>query len=382
MELEFDKEIDALLRKARSGTVVPAKGTHLDADAIAAFAEGAIPDAARKTYTAHFADCDSCRKALSQVALLNESSKAAAAAAAPAVRSAAPAATGTVPWYRPLFRAPGLAAAFGVLVLALGFGLVYFVTQRSSNTESAVAFDANKASANAVPYAGIDTNSNANAASSMSNAPAANTSANTMSNVSRSAASSAANTSVASNTAKESAPAGGLFGGSASSDTTTAQPSTAAPPPADLPINGRELKELALDKPKTETSAGKNKDEDRRDTMTTRNRALSEDGLARGADTNAKKAVGGPLRAAGPVQNQMQVNTQSEEMAVTRRVGGKTFHNSNGAWYDSAYHGQSTTNVRRGTTEFKNLDSGLRSIANDLGGVVVVVWKDKAYRIQ
>ena len=65
MELEFDKEIDALLRKARSGTSVAGRGEHLDADAIAAFAEGALPAAARKTYTAHFADCDSCRKALS-----------------------------------------------------------------------------------------------------------------------------------------------------------------------------------------------------------------------------------------------------------------------------------------------------------------------------
>src|SRR3569623_2132819 len=105
---------------------------------------------------------------------------------------------------------------------------------------------------------------------------------------------------------------------------------------------------------------------------------VSDDALARGADSSAKK-VAGPTRA-GPVQNQMQMNTQSSEMAVTRTAGGKTFRNANGAWYDNAYHGQSTTNVRRGTDEFKKLDSGLRSIANELGGVVVVVWKDKAYR--
>ncbi|HEY2848156.1 MAG TPA: hypothetical protein VGI80_10090, partial [Pyrinomonadaceae bacterium] len=103
MELEFDKEMDALLRKARSDTGATANGKHLDADAISAFAEGASPDAVRKMYTAHFADCDSCRKALSQVALLNDSvaMNAAAAAAAPAVTSAAPAAV-NIPWYRPL----------------------------------------------------------------------------------------------------------------------------------------------------------------------------------------------------------------------------------------------------------------------------------------
>jgi hypothetical protein len=218
----------------------------------------------------------------------------------------------------------------------------------------------------------------------MSNAPAANASSNTMSNASRSTSSNASNSATSASTASsEPGAVGGSFGQKAPSGTTTGQPApVAAPPPADLPINGREHKELALNKPKTETSAGENKDEDRRDTLTTGNRALSDDSLSRGADTNAKKAVGGPLRAAGPVQNQVQANNVAGEMVVTRRSGGKTFHNANGAWYDNAYHGQTTTNVRRGTDDFKKLDSGLRSIVNDLGGVVVVVWKDKAYRIQ
>ena len=77
-----------------------------------------------------------------------------------------------------------------------------------------------------------------------------------------------------------------------------------------------------------------------------------------------------------------QSNNQGYEMSVTRLVGGRTFNNRNGAWYDSAYHGQGTTDIRRGTEEFRKLDGGLRSIASKLGGVVVVVWKDKAYRIQ
>ena len=249
MELEFDKEIDALLRKARSsqpgGTAAAApKGTHLDADAIAAFAEGAVPDAIRKTYTTHLADCDSCRKALSHVALLNEPialKAVAAAAGAPAMRAAPPApatAAKPVPWYRPLFRSPALAAAFGVLVLALGFGLVYLVTQRNSNTASTVAMDENKPAASSVPYAGIDSGSNANAASTTSNTPVANAASNTMNTAGRST-SNTASSSAASNTANPPAVAGGSFGQSAPSGTTTAQPpAAAAPPPSDLPING------------------------------------------------------------------------------------------------------------------------------------------------
>jgi hypothetical protein len=63
-------------------------------------------------------------------------------------------------------------------------------------------------------------------------------------------------------------------------------------------------------------------------------------------------------------------------------VGGKTFKRENNVWYDSTYRGQATTNVARGTNEYKKLDAGLRGIAENLGGTIVVVWKQKAYRIQ
>ena len=46
MELEFDKEIDALLRKAKRGLPAvtgAAVDRHLDADELAAFAENALP---------------------------------------------------------------------------------------------------------------------------------------------------------------------------------------------------------------------------------------------------------------------------------------------------------------------------------------------------
>jgi len=42
----------------------------------------------------------------------------------------------------------------------------------------------------------------------------------------------------------------------------------------------------------------------------------------------------------------------------------------------------SVRNVSRGSEEFGALDSGLRSIAQQLGGEIIVVWKSKAYRIR
>src|SRR4051794_37183316 len=121
MELEFDKEIDAILRKARPsrGVLVgddPAESKkHLDADTIAAFAENALPEKAKLLYVEHFADCDRCRKQLSLVMQMN--TEAAAVVAAPAVE---PVMEPSVPWYRSLFKAPNLALAMGGLVLAFG----------------------------------------------------------------------------------------------------------------------------------------------------------------------------------------------------------------------------------------------------------------------
>jgi hypothetical protein len=84
MKAEFDKEIEALLRegarhrrrasgegRARADDDARAAGTtaHLDADEQSAYAEHALPVAARAHYTAHLADCDACRRGVTQLAL-------------------------------------------------------------------------------------------------------------------------------------------------------------------------------------------------------------------------------------------------------------------------------------------------------------------------
>jgi hypothetical protein len=139
------------------------------------------------------------------------------------------------------------------------------------------------------------------------------------------------------------------------------------------------------DQPKTEgfrsnedkLAAGrdeKEKDVGRRD-------ADSRSRMDREAVTQSLKNAG-PTRS-GPMQKQSnQINTNIYDMSVTRHVGGKTFANRNGAWYDTTYGGQSPIMIRRGSNDFKKLDGGLRNIADALYGRVIVVWKGKAYRIQ
>ena len=84
MELEFDKEIDAILRRGRGdlGAAAAVTGSHLDADAVAAFVEKALPDKAKRLYMEHFADCGGCRKLLTQSILMNQTAATEAAGAA------------------------------------------------------------------------------------------------------------------------------------------------------------------------------------------------------------------------------------------------------------------------------------------------------------
>ncbi|MBA2732740.1 MAG: hypothetical protein H0U54_07590, partial [Acidobacteria bacterium] len=70
--------------------------------------------------------------------------------------------------------------------------------------------------------------------------------------------------------------------------------------------------------------------------------------------------------------------------AQTRSAGGRQFQRQGGAWVDTAYNSsRSTTNIRRGSEQYRALiadEPGLRAIAEQLGGEVIVVWKSRAYR--
>ena len=95
-------------------------------------------------------------------------------------------------------------------------------------------------------------------------------------------------------------------------------------------------------------------------------RGLRRDNRSNDGEMRAKSA-----RAAGP-----------DYAANRRQVSGKTFERKQGVWYDTAFQGHPTINVRRGTEAYRKLDSGLRTIAESLDGTVVIVWGSKAYRFQ
>jgi hypothetical protein len=67
-------------------------------------------------------------------------------------------------------------------------------------------------------------------------------------------------------------------------------------------------------------------------------------------------------------------------------VMGRRFRWDGDAWVDTAYESsRATTRVVRGSDQFRALvadEPGIRTIAEQLDGVVIVVWKGRAYRIQ
>jgi hypothetical protein len=63
-----DSEMDVLLRRFAKVASGVRTTDHLDADELSAFAEGSLPPPARSHYVSHLADCDDCRRAVTELA--------------------------------------------------------------------------------------------------------------------------------------------------------------------------------------------------------------------------------------------------------------------------------------------------------------------------
>jgi hypothetical protein len=372
MELNFDKEIDALLRQtARSGEFVStANLAHLDADEISAFAENALPERTRQTYTTHLAECARCRKILSNLISLNSEAEIATAASSAVSEERV---ESSIPWYRRIFAFPQIAFSMGALVLLFSGFFAYLVLQSLSFSNDVASSmpemseekrTAKSASSEGGAYPGETYSANANANTaivpSTSNATATNTSAN------RANTASTANTSapVLGEKPRTEAPERDLAADAENQvddalNRQKPQPTIAATPSvADIIVSGNAAKTDKNEVAKEEQKAIQQRRED-----------------------NKKRGI--TLDSPGPPPNMAkQKSAPKDNRDATRVVGGKTFRHVGGIWFDSAYGTQPQISVRRGSDAYRRLDSGLRSIADSLGGTVVVVWKSKAYRIQ
>ena len=383
MEVDFDKEIDALMRSSGGGrtiTISEFAAPHLGVDELNAFAENTLPDAARRGYTTHLADCDECRKTLSLLITMNaEAEPVSAVSAIPAV-----VAERSVPWYKSLFAVQNLAYGMGALVIAFAGFIGYMVLQNTGmggeatisqvaeqrQASGPMASDSEEFTAN------VATNSTAISNSAMSSAANANSVPSLAKSAPGDSAANMSSNSIIGSDLAAAAPERPDLSVTTDGITTAPPPQPAAAAPATRP------------EPKEVTSeADKAKD----DSQNSELKVLKQQ--------NQMPSAGNmPNTQAGPSRNIQRDNQASGEREAARKraavpalgriaspsktVGGKNFSKRDNVWYDSAYSGQATTNVRRNTEDYRKLDSGLRSIAESLDGTVVVVWKSKAYRIQ
>lgn len=359
MELEFDKEMDALLRRARGGNAA-AVGDHIDADAISAFAENALPDAMRRVYMSHLADCDRCRKLLS----FNISTMETAAPTA-AVQEAAVLAPAAESLWSRFFRAPNLAMVMGAFVLMFGSLLGYLALQNFSSPNATVA-TANKSESRAdgtatQPFEAPSTAVPAANVPMASASPGNNAAAVPPNGTSADELAKGRNTTTS---AAESSTADVITGGEMTAAPKPVPPSAPATQPG---VAGG----VPVDREVT------SKDEDKAV-------AKADDYTRDGTPRSPKKVTPpGPSRGNPNIQQQIESNANTYNFPVrSRSAGGRTFEDRNGVWTDTAYRNQALTVYRRGSDPYKKLDSSIRSIADQLGGTVIIVSGARAYKIQ
>lgn len=370
MELEFDKEMDAILRRARGGSGVAVTTAHLDADTIAAFVENALPQKAKLLNMEHFADCDRCRKQLSFAMSMNSESESTEAASV-----VAPIAEAAIPWYSKLFRTPNLALAMGALVVAFSGIIGYLAIQNRNAANISDVAVANKAKPAASEPVAAAVPNQANATQSNSAVPAPSVAAPANAEVAKTQPATAVPEGVTGRiepTEAKKPDTGETYGAPADKEIAASKSAATEPSPA---ITGGQPAVTREEK----NEPAKLKDED----VAINDRGRSDDRAVRDGILSAPKKSGtGPTRGTGPSITQQQSNTNIYSQTQIRSVGGKNFDNRGGVWYDTSYNGQPMIRVNRGSDEYKKLDGSIKRAAESLGGTVVVVWKAKAYRIQ
>ena len=378
MDFEFDKEIDAFLRQARKGETVfttNPSSAHLDADEISAFVENALPEKAKEIYTAHLADCDSCRKSLSKLILLNPEIE--NETILPPERLAV---SPTISWYRRIFALPNLAYTFGALLVLFGGIIGFTILQNMNNSQNLEVSQISdkpqmsqqipSESVGAIP----ESNASANANISANSSSETTYSSNSIMNSNMSVAASPQITSAPAPTKNEiprenNLAEANIKGENVNVDGADNERNIDAPMSKNLAEKSAAKRKNSTDE---EVSVDKNAPEPQ---SLVNNRQVSELPV-NGRQTNDLK-----LNRAAKSESEKTKNDDAIEISTTN-VGGKTFNRKDNVWYDANYKQQSTINITRGTEKYKKLDKGLRAVVENLGGTVVIIWKDKAYWIR
>lgn len=382
---------------------------HMDADEMNAYAEGALPEAARSRYFAHLADCDSCRKLVTELTLASgavaEEKRAAVAEPSPS--------KSWREWLAAIFSPPVL--RYGVPALALfAVIIVTIVVMRARREEPSLAQNkeatrnsalSTSSSSNSPAGSSTETTSEEHASANSSgnnNAPA--TTGQSQTEIKPSATptatakaaeeekasapppSVAAKTEAQSNSvldkkqedrAEEEAKSNNALAGTTSAPQPAASVTKPAPTGADdIAKRDEQRREKAMTKDADETVVVTNSS-----TSATTQTTAAESPRDRRVASRAAQSL--PMNNA-PKSAPSGGAVQKESSTETRTVGGHSFRRQGSAWVDTSFNpSRSAINIARGSEQYRALladEPGLRTITQQLGGEVIVVWGNKAYR--
>ena len=349
---------------------------HLDIDEMNSYAEGVAPAPARARYVEHLADCDRCRRIVSS---LTQSAGIRTQYDLPEQQRAGS-------WQKlvTLFSPPVLRYGIPAVVLTGVIGISLLALRQPRRPEFVAQNQPNSAVTSTAPsQTGLGSSNPAPSRQEQVTNSAGNVDSNLQKKTLQEGKSGAAPTPALSrDNASANSPAKNLAQPGEPSSVAGLAPGVAAPPPPPRPAFGEEQGATTAKEQPTEREVqqvrSREESRDQADNASGPNRSSSKTAVAPMATRRIAGLAGGRV---GP---QVKDKKESSDEAETRTVSGRRFRRDGEVWVDTAYESQATINVARGSEQFRALvadEPGIRMIAQQLGGEVVVVWKGKAYRI-
>jgi len=357
---------------------------HLNADELNSYAEGVVPPTARARYAEHLADCAGCRGI---VVGLTQASGAAAHYEASELKSG----LGFFEKLGALFSPAVLRFAIPALVLTAVIGIGLLAVRQQRQPDLIARNEPTGSSATVAPPpqteigSGQSSNQTPSAAQKGSNLPAVIDSGKKKNSPKSEKAGAGEAVGIDKRAASESVAKdedqrGTVPGLSELRPTYAPEPKAAAAAKASSSDAGA----IAVAK---RQPVNREEQERRRDDMI-RTQPSEEHGPNRSAvpttgGLTMQRAEGVSGRHGGPSkQDKKNKGTEVE----TRSISGRRFIREGDTWVDTAYESpRATVKVVRGSEQFRALiadEPGLSTIAQQLDGVIIVVWKNRAYRIQ
>jgi hypothetical protein len=392
MKQETNNEMDLLLRRlARRPETSVSDGNgdleHLDADELNAYAEHVVPAAARARYTEHLAECTRCRELVVQLS--------SSAGVVPVVETTAvPASSALRKFLASLFTPMVLRYAVPALGLILVAAIGLFVLQQKKNGDDSIAQNVQAPTSTTITATPEPVQQGRGLTDQSKEEATAGKPAQSSGSPGNQPAAAAPETP---------ATAGAVAGASreATVKQEEAQPVvTEAPPPAPKPATAsdetkRQAEAEARKEPSPERYANEPPAEKTVEAAKVEDRKAAEAEMAKARSDIASgktqsfgiASVGRTAAKRSKVQrDDDEVEKDKNDAAETRTVAGRKFRKQGGVWIDTVYSApRVTTNLTRNSEQYRALiadEPGIKTIADQLDGEVIIVWKGRAYRIR